>query len=114
MAQNLKDTSPGEGHNSELAPEERAKAIREHDKVISGFEDDGKAIATKKKKANQEFKAKTGMTIADFMAARRWASMEDEGEKREKMTNMQECYNALSTGDQLNWIEAAEKEDKGD
>ncbi len=114
MAKNIKDITPRAGHNSELTDEQRAQAICEHDKVISGLEDEAKAISTKMKRENQEFKAKTGITIADFMTARRWASTEDEGEKREKMTNMQECYNALSTGDQLNWIEAAEKEDKGE
>ena len=98
MAQNLKDTSPGEGHNSELSPKQMDDAIRAHDIVISELEEEAKAVSAKKKKANQEFKAKTGQTIADFMAARRWASMEDEGEKRTKMTNMQTCYNALSTG----------------
>lgn len=108
---NLKDTEHG---SNELTPEAIDNLIREHSAAHDKFEEDTSKIAMRKKKANQEFKAATGMTVADFMAARRLAQMEDEGEQREKCDNLKICFNALSVGMQFDWIDAAEQEEEGE
>ena len=112
MAKNLTEQEKGIGHNSELSDEELDKVIRAHSAFMDGWEEKSRALAAEKKKANQEFKAETGMTIADFNAARRWAQIEDEGERDSKMSNMSRCFNALSVGGQFDWVTAAEEEDK--
>lgn len=99
-------------HNGGPSKDEIDRLIREHSEKHDGFEREAAALAARKKKANQQFKAETGMTIADFMAARRLAQMEDEGEQRQKCDNLKICFNALSTGMQFDWIDAVEAENK--
>lgn len=105
MAQNIKDV--GEGHNSQNRdPNYVADQVRKLDKELEPLEEQAKDIREQMKKKRNHFKAETGITIADFNAARRLAKMEDEGERDTKKDNLATCYNALAQGDQLDWIAA--------
>ena len=87
MAKALKDKVAGQGHNSKstsdqiIDPDQLIDEIRAWSADMDIFDEQARSLGAKKKKRNQEFKAKTGITIADTRAARRWAQIEDEGER---------------------------------
>lgn len=105
MAKNISEA--GEGHNSNNRdPKYLADQVRLLDKKLKPLEEQRTQINEQMKKVKHEFKAETGMAIADFLAARRLAQLEDEGERDQKKENLRTCYNALASGDQLDWIDA--------
>ena len=88
----------------------RAAAIR---KLAGNLRPHEEAIAVEKasmKKLRKEFTADTGITMADFDAARRLADLDDDDERHTKLDNLAECFSALRPGEQLDWITAAQKE----
>jgi len=109
MATNINDA--GEGHNSgNRDPKYIADQVRLLDKELEPLEKQAKDIREDMKTVRNHFKAETGITIADFNAARRLAKMEDEGERDAKKSNLSICFNALANGGQLNWIDAVEQD----
>lgn len=110
MTQNIKDAANDErngvGHNSlNRDPEAMRAACKAHLATILPLEKKRSDINEEIKSANQEFKAETGITLADFNAARRLATMENEDEQEKKMQNLKFVFDALSPGKQLDWIE---------
>lgn len=110
MAKNIDEAR--EGHNSNNKDPEYVKAeiIKLH-KELEPLEAEQRKINDQMKKLRHRFKGETGIAIADFKAARRLAMMEDEAEQREKRENLATCYNALSQGDQLNWLDVEESKE---
>lgn len=110
MAENIENAR--EGHNSSNRDPEyvRSEIVKLHKELLP-IEEEERKLNEKKKKLRNQFKAETGITVADFNAARRLAMMEDEDERKEKRDNLATCYNALSDGDQLDWIEATQQQE---
>lgn len=108
MATDIKEA--GKGHNSgNRDPKYIASQVQKLDKELEPLEDQRRELNEAMKKLRHTFKAETGITVADFTAARRLAKMEDEGEREEKCGNLKTCYNALSVGHQLDWVTADQK-----
>lgn len=89
------------GHNRKFD----ADAIRELHKALLPLEEQRNEINEKMKSLRNQFKADTGITIADFNAARRMAMLDDDQERIDKMECFRQCFNALTEGEQLDWIE---------
>lgn len=80
-------------------------------KLVSNLRPHEEKIASEKeeiKSLRKIFTNDTGITMADFDAARRLAEIEDDDERHGKLDNLQECYNALMPGEQLTWLGADE------
>lgn len=73
---------------------------------LAPLEEEMEALREKKKKLRQQFKADSGMSLADFDAGRRLAMIEDDDARAEKCSNMTRVFNALSQGEQLDWVTA--------
>lgn len=112
MAENLNQAA-NESANREHNMEARRDAIKKLDRELRPWESQIEEAREEMCTLRQNFKADTGITIADFNAARRLASMEDDDERRGKIDNFRECYNALMPGEQLNWLDAMEQEETG-
>jgi len=56
--------------------------------------------------ARQQFKADTGIVLANFDAARRLADIDDQDLQTETMDAIMACFNVLTEGGQVDWIEA--------
>jgi len=102
MAESL--SSNGVGHNSGSP----GAAIRKLNADLAPIESAIADLNEKKRKLRQQFKSDTGMSLADFDAARRLAMIEDDDDRQQKLQNLRTCYNALSKGEQLDWIEHSE------
>ncbi len=82
----------------------RAELIRQFVDELRPLETEREEIAAKIREKRQEFKTATGIPLADLDAARRYADMEDEDARDQKMQNLRDCFNALSSGGQLDWV----------
>jgi len=98
----------GKGHN-EVDPSD---AIKQLDADLIPIEAKIQAAKNESRKLRNKFKSDTGMALADFDAARRLAKMDDDEERVAKVDNFRQCYNALVAGQQLDWLDAADKQDK--
>lgn len=101
-----KDEKAGKGHNSrnrdkKYVAEQSQKLVA----ALEPLETERKKISDKITKEMRTFKALTGITAADFRAARRLAELEDEDEQKEKMDNMALVFNGLAHGTQLSFFE---------
>lgn len=105
MADNISNINePSGGGKQVLTHEQRAQAIRDHVDVLRPLEKERDKINDGIKEANLKFKAATGITKADFNAGRRWAELEQDDEKKKKMSTSIEVFNALSDGEQLDFF----------
>lgn len=102
MAEKLTQESANKEHNVGA----RLDAIKKLDRELRPLETQMEEIKEEMRELRQTFKADTGITLADFNAARRIACIEDDDERRGKIDNFRECYNALMPGEQLNWLDA--------
>lgn len=104
----MADKLPGPGDNA-VDPTDAIKQL--HADLIP-IEAKIQAAKNESRKLRNKWKSDTGMALADFDAARRLAKMDDDEERVAKVNNFRQCYNALVTGQQLDWIDAAEKQDE--
>lgn len=107
MADNLKNdgtagAAAGEGHNgAPLSKEEKADLIRKLDEDLQPLEAQQQATNRAITKLHRDFKTKTRITKANFVAARKLALIEDEDEQKAKADDLELCFNALSQNAQL-------------
>ena len=90
------------GHNT-VDPTDAIKKL--HADLIP-LEATVQAAKAEVRKVRQEFKSQHDITLADFDAARRLALMDDDEERTMKVDNFRQCYNALVSGQQLDWLDA--------
>lgn len=98
MAQKLSDSdAPKEGNNS-VARIDAHRKLRSQsvpiEAKITKLKDDLKSI-------RKQWSADHGFTLADFDAARRLADIEDDDERKSKVSAQMEIYNALQAGEQM-------------
>ena len=104
------DEAAGKGHNSKNRdPDFIAQKVKALVVELRPLEKERDAVNDKLKAARRVFKSETGMTQADFNAARRLAEMEDEDQQNEKMFNLRVAFNALCPGKQLNFIDVMDE-----
>lgn len=98
----------GPGHN-EVDPTDAIKQL--HADLIP---EEAKVAAARNeiRKKRLKFKSDTGIPLVDFDAARRLANIEDDEERTTKLHDLSRCFAALAPGGQLDWISAAEEQDK--
>lgn len=113
MAENI-DSKTGDksdpapaGHNGDaLSDQEKMQAMRELANELGPIEEEMDKLRTKMKRARRNFKTATGISLDVFDAARKYANLEDDEKRVEKVTNFKLAYNALATGSQLDWVTA--------
>ena len=93
---------PAAGHNRK----DFSEAIARLASSIAPIEAQISALNAERKAYRQNFKAETGIALADFDAARSRVSIENDDDRKQKIANFQACFNALSPGEQLNWLDA--------
>lgn len=98
----------GKGHN-EVDPSDAIKQL--HGDLIP-LEAKVAEVKNEMRKKRRQFKADSGMDLADFDAARRLAQMDDDIERTTKVNNFHRCYNALVPGQQLDMLEVMDKQDE--
>ncbi len=90
----------GAGHNSAARPAQITKVIEE----LSGLEAKRKVIGAQIRELKQtKIKGDLGMKIVDFNAAYRLYQLEDE-DRRAYLETLQETFQALGIGEQLDWL----------
>ena len=91
----------------------RSATIKEAMDTISEYEDEAAAVNAKLKAYHSKVvKGVLGMKIGDFNAAYRLYKL--EGPARDNfLETVHEVFNALGVGNQLNWVEAAERATAG-
>ena len=87
----------------------RIDLIKKLDSELRPLESRKEQINDQIRELRQRFKADTDITLADFDAARRVALMDDDDDRQGKLDNFMECYNALKPGEQLSWLDAADR-----
>jgi len=102
LAGKVKDEQDGDNYTG--SEEQLAEEVQKLHRELTPLEKERSDLNFKMKEKRQSFKAKTGMTLQEFAVARRYANLEDEGERDEKMKNLSIAYNALSSGEQLSWL----------
>lgn len=107
--QHLGSGEPGPGHNSkELTPAQRRKLIRDVAGELAGIDGEIKQLQEKRAKIkNEKVKGTLGMKTSDFNLALRLHKLEGD-DRTEALDTLRECYEALTKGDQLNWLDAVE------
>ena len=104
MAENIANATPA-ATNAKA----RIDLIKKLDSELRPLESKKESINEQIREKRQSFKADTGITLADFDAARRVAMMDDDDERQGKLDNFIECYNALKPGEQLSWLDAVDR-----
>lgn len=80
--------------------------VRGLDRDLRPLEEELEAVRTKIRDKRHQFKVDSGITLADFDAARRLALIEDVDARRTKVENLRRCFGALADGETLDWISA--------
>ena len=76
----------------------RLKAMRELDKKLRPLEEQASDIGAKKSALRKQFTVDTGIVMADFDAARRYACIEDDDMREAKIADFVETLVELSPG----------------
>ena len=92
-------------HNTKV----RNDMIRKAHKELLPLEAQKAEIQESIREKRQSLKADLDMTLGQFDAARKLIMMEDKDKSRAQ-DDFREVYNALSTGDQLDWVVATQQE----
>jgi uncharacterized protein (UPF0335 family) len=88
---------------------DRAATIRDTCQRVEKLDEEIKALqADRRGLIKDKIKGDLGMKIADFNIAYRMYQLEQE-DRDTMVDTMRECFSALGLGDQLNWLDAAEK-----
>lgn len=92
---------------------DRGEAIRAAFRRLEALDSEIKALQEDRSAfKNEEIKGKLGMKVADFNAAYRLYKL--EGDDRDAMLDtLRECFDALGAGEQLDWINIAERRAAG-
>lgn len=79
----------------------RIKLVKNLNRDLLPLEKKMDEIKVQRKALRKLFSADTGITMADFDAMRRLASIEDDDARKGKLQDMETVFNALSPGEQL-------------
>ena len=91
----------------------RAEIIREAHETIGEYERQIKGIKAEiKAVVETRIVAGLGMKKRDFALARKLIEF-DQGERDTLFDTVRECFSALGVGEQLNWVDAAERDAAG-
>lgn len=75
--------------------------IRELDKKLRPLEEKGDDITAQKSALRKQFTADTGIVMADFDYARRYANIEDDDMRQGKLRNFVQVLGVLAPSEQL-------------
>jgi hypothetical protein len=111
MARGNGNGEAGIGHNSGTVHDakERAALIQDACRRITNLTEERAGLSQDISDIKNEIvKGKLGMKISDFNAALRLYNL--EGDARDDMlSTVQECFDALGVGGQLDWVQVAER-----
>lgn len=122
MAKTLNDDTPGVGHN-QLTQAQRDKKLNQAINAQIALKKRMATTAAEFRQERQEsvvsvVKDELGMTLADFNILVRAKTLKNDDENAEAYdlfcATMREGFNALGMGDQLNFLDAIEKDEGED
>lgn len=96
------DAGPGEGHNSELTPEQRSALRMHHVRQLLAIDEEMQPLRKRRKKARAEAKG-DGFKLSEIDAAIRLMTMEDQSifvDEIRELIDIAKSFNALPPGEQ--------------